>query len=146
MNATGCPSQAEWSDFALGNLARSPFSRLARHLAGCRQCQAALQALVSLDKTKIVVKMNQPIYQPKQVADATGRPPVTTYEVIYTLHTQRYERAEVEVYDTRRRKLDNKELAKRLKEEIPALVLAGTRQLDPLHRRGGYPAGPQGLR
>jgi RNA polymerase sigma factor (sigma-70 family) len=94
-----------------------------------------LQALVSLDKNKIVVKMNHPIAQPKQVVDAAGRPLVTTYEVIYTLHTQRYERSEVEVYDTSRRKLDGNDLAKRVKDEIPVLVVIGAGKIDPLHLR-----------
>src|SRR5262249_23237791 len=93
-----------------------------------------VQALVSLDKDKVVVKTNQPVLQPGQGVDAAGNP-VAFYEVIYTLRADRYRRDEVEVYDVHRRKLDTKDLAKLLKKEVAALVLAGTREIDPLHLR-----------
>jgi uncharacterized protein (TIGR03067 family) len=95
---------------------------------------APVQALVSLDKDKVVVKTNQPFYQPRTTIDGAGRP-VTFYEAVFALRADRYDRSAVEVYDTSRRKLDNKDMAKWLKEEIPALVMAGSRPIDPLHLR-----------
>ena len=80
------------------------------------------------------MKTNQPVYQPRQGRDEAGNP-VTFYEVVYTLRADRYGREEVEVYDMRRNKLDTNDLAKLLNKEIAALVLAGTREIDPLHLR-----------
>jgi RNA polymerase sigma factor (sigma-70 family) len=94
---------------------------------------APFQALVSLDKDKLVVKTASPSYQPRQMTDKFGRL-VTGYELMHSLQAARFDRKEVDVYDTRGRKLDNRDLPKWLKEEIPALVLFG-RELDPLHLR-----------
>jgi RNA polymerase sigma factor (sigma-70 family) len=94
---------------------------------------APLQALVSLDKDEVVVRTNQCAYVPRTVF--RGNEGVTTYEAMNVLRADRYDRTKVEVFDTRRRKLDNKDMAKWLKEEIPALVLFGTREIDPLHLR-----------
>src|SRR5207302_3998049 len=72
---------------------------------------APFQALVSLDKDKVVVRTNQPVYVPKTVVDGLGRN-LTFYETIYTLRADRYHREDVHVRDTHGRKLDNKELVK----------------------------------
>src|SRR5438309_8555901 len=53
MNPTGCPSQAELSDFALGNLPRSPFAHVAGHLERCARCQEILQALDGLNDSVV---------------------------------------------------------------------------------------------
>lgn len=92
------------------------------------------QALVSLDRDKLVVKTNRAYYEPKQVKDAAGRQ-VTTYAVRNYMETNRYEVQTVEVYDMKRRKLDNLDMAQWLRQEIPALLLVGTRDIDPLHLR-----------
>lgn len=94
---------------------------------------APVQALVSFDKGKVVVRTNQFYYEPRTVH--TGNQAVTRYELRHLLRSDRYERDQVEVYDTRSRKLDNKDMPKWLKVEIPALVLVGSRELDPLHLR-----------
>ncbi|MCI0640268.1 MAG: sigma-70 family RNA polymerase sigma factor [Gemmataceae bacterium] len=96
---------------------------------------APMQALVSLDKGKvIVVKTNEPVVQPRQ-AFAGQRQIVTYYEYVHMLRTDRYDRSQVEVYDTRLRKLDAKDMSKWLKSETAALVVFGSRDIDPLHMR-----------
>jgi serine/threonine protein kinase len=45
MNSSVCPSEVELSAFALGNLARTAFTRIAAHLENCPSCTAHLQAL-----------------------------------------------------------------------------------------------------
>lgn len=92
------------------------------------------QALISLDKDKLVVKTNRTYYEPQQLKDAAGRQ-VTTYAVRNYMETERYEVQTVEVYDMKRRKLDNLDMAKWLRQEIPALLLVGTRDIDSLHLR-----------
>ena len=47
MAATGCPDQAELQGFAVGRLAGALFARVAAHVEGCAECEAALHALDS---------------------------------------------------------------------------------------------------
>ena len=94
-----------------------------------------LQALARLSKDKVQIRTTAPAYQPREMYDPLGRKHVTTYELIYALRTDQYDKDQVEVYDLQRRKLDNKDMAKWLKKEIPVLLLTGTRAVDPLHLR-----------
>ncbi len=96
---------------------------------------APMQALVSLEKGKVVVvKTNEPVVQQRQ-AFAGQRQIVTYNEYVHMLRTDRFDRSKVEVYDTRLRKLDAKDMSKWLKSETAALVVFGTRDIDPLHMR-----------
>ncbi len=93
------------------------------------------QALVSLSKDGryLRVRTSNPVYQPRETVHNGQK--ATFYELIHALRTDAFVVSAVETYDTRRRKLDNRELPKLLAREIPALVLVGTRELDPLHLR-----------
>lgn len=96
---------------------------------------APVQVLVSYVNGKVAIRTTQaPVYRPRTVIDPDGVSH-TFYEVSFTLRTDRYERSEIEVYDTHRRKLDTRDLPKWLKEEIPALLVVGGREIDPLHLR-----------
>src|SRR6185369_8351802 len=95
---------------------------------------APIQALISLDKGKFVVRTNQPVYVPKTIVDGLGRN-LTFYETVFTLRTARYNREDVDVRDTHNRKLSNRDLTKLLKEETPALLAVGPGAIDPLHLR-----------
>jgi RNA polymerase sigma factor (sigma-70 family) len=92
------------------------------------------QALVSLDKDKIVVKTNQSAYIPVTMFDNVNNRATTSYRLVHTLNAERYSRYEVGVFDIHQRQLQNKEWAKLVKEEIPALLLRGG-PIDPLHLR-----------
>jgi serine/threonine protein kinase len=45
MHALDCPDRAELAQFATGNLSQRTFDRVARHVEGCPDCEAALAAL-----------------------------------------------------------------------------------------------------
>jgi RNA polymerase sigma factor (sigma-70 family) len=93
---------------------------------------APIQALVSLDKGKVVVRTNQPAVVPNTIVDSQGRN-LTYYQTVYTLRTDRFDREAVEICDAQGRKLNTRDLAKLLKEETPALLSVGS--FDPLHLR-----------
>src|SRR5262249_12192269 len=63
MNPTSCPDPIELSDFALGNLARPEFVRLADHVQGCTACQDALEAL-DADGDSLLCQVRQPATGP----------------------------------------------------------------------------------
>src|SRR5262245_2733368 len=48
MNPTDCPTQAELSAFALGQMSRPVLARVAAHVELCADCQTTLQALDAL--------------------------------------------------------------------------------------------------
>jgi RNA polymerase sigma factor (sigma-70 family) len=93
-----------------------------------------VQALVSIDKDKVIVRTNQPVYRRRQVVDSNGQSR-TMYEVAFMLRRDRYERSEVEVskaHDKERRTFADDEIAT---EEMPALIVYGKGNIDPLHLR-----------
>src|SRR5262249_36700800 len=60
MSTAGCPSHAELSQFVLGKLPRPAFSRLAAHVADCAGCEAALQALETIDDP-LLLRLRRPV-------------------------------------------------------------------------------------
>ena len=93
-----------------------------------------VHALVRRLGDNLIVTTTQAAYAPRQIVNAAGRH-VTTYELIYADRATAYRQADVEVYDIQRRKLDKKDLPKWLKEEIAALVVVGTPEIDGIHLR-----------
>jgi RNA polymerase sigma factor (sigma-70 family) len=64
-----------------------------------------------------------------------GAPAIARVEPFTTLHTQTFDWADVEVLDTKGKKLDKKDVAKQLKEETVALAWFAGQKVDPMHLR-----------
>ncbi len=87
-----------------------------------------------MDKGNVLVQTYEPVSRPRQITDNRGQRQ-TVFEIVYASPTRHYKPQDVEVYDIRRRKLDNKTLPQLLQKEIVALLLVGSREIDPLHLR-----------
>jgi RNA polymerase sigma factor (sigma-70 family) len=66
---------------------------------------------------------------------AAGAPVVARVEPVTKLQSQTYDLDDVQVLDTKGKKIDNKELAKLLKEETVAMASLYGQSVDPLHLR-----------
>jgi RNA polymerase sigma factor (sigma-70 family) len=66
---------------------------------------------------------------------AAGAPVVARVEPVTKLQSQTYDLDDVQVLDTKDKKIDNKELAKLLKEETVAMASLYGQSVDPLHLR-----------
>jgi serine/threonine protein kinase len=81
MSPTSCPSRAELSDFALGNLPGTAFQRVARHVEGCAACETALQALDGVSDSLLhqlrqpAVPAEDPPVPPEILAGVRQAPP-----------------------------------------------------------------------
>jgi RNA polymerase sigma factor (sigma-70 family) len=97
------------------------------------------QILVVLDKDRrLTVGQKVAYYQPvtEEVTLKSGRKTrVTTYEEGDYYRTFVYPVDRIRVYDTKGRKVETKELGKRLKGETLALMSTDGRPIDPLHLR-----------
>src|SRR5262249_52771437 len=67
MNASGCPGQAELTEFALGKLPRPVLERIAEHVERCPACESALQALDVLADSLLLGLRKAPGQEPPGV-------------------------------------------------------------------------------
>ncbi len=93
------------------------------------------QALVALDKDGRLLMWSQNMSYSAARYEYPGRQPFTTYIPVYRMTATRHDLDAVQVYDTKGKTVDPKDLSRLLKGEIPALVSADGRPVDPLHLR-----------
>ncbi len=92
------------------------------------------QALVSLEKGKLVVRTSSVHYEPTTVVGEGGNYS-TSYQKVEILRTMHYDSKVVKVYDVRGKRIDTKELPHLLKKETVALASTDPQAADPLNLR-----------
>src|SRR5262249_14354088 len=68
MNASKCPDRAELADFAIGNLSRLAFARVADHVEKCPGCQMTLQSLDEM-ADPLAAQLRQPVREDVTTVD-----------------------------------------------------------------------------
>jgi eukaryotic-like serine/threonine-protein kinase len=85
MSSPSCPSPAELSKFVTGNLSGPLFDRIADHVAGCLQCEKALDAYDEVSDS-LVSRLRQP---PHQAASVLRPLPEELLRTLRTIRRQR---------------------------------------------------------
>jgi RNA polymerase sigma factor (sigma-70 family) len=93
-----------------------------------------VQALVSMNKGRLIVRRTAAAYKPVQGTDREGQK-ITFYEPVITTTTEAFHPDRVEVYDTKGKSVNPNMLPGLLNEEILALVYPRGQKYDPLHLR-----------
>jgi RNA polymerase sigma factor (sigma-70 family) len=107
------------------------------------QGPAPVQVLASLDKdNKLVIKTAVAQFRPVPLPPGPGAgpggvaaPAIGRVQAVTALQTQTYDLGEVEILDTKGKKLDKKDVVKQLKEETVAMASPFGQSVDPLHLR-----------
>jgi RNA polymerase sigma factor (sigma-70 family) len=110
--------------------------------AGKRPAEAQLpsgaapyQVLARVDKGgRLVVRSCTNYSEPYTTIPPGGKPPITSYRHVQRVETRRYDEG-FKAHDTHGKPIDAKTLARRLKNETPALASADGKPVDKLHLR-----------
>ena len=94
-----------------------------------------LQVLAKLDKETLIIQLRVTRYRIKSVINQQTGEELTYYEPISTIEKRQFSPSDFQAYDAKGTKMGITDLAPALKEEVPAVISADGKQVDPLHTR-----------
>jgi RNA polymerase sigma factor (sigma-70 family) len=94
------------------------------------------QVLARIDKEgQVTIKRLLNVFKPVTKVDPKSGQVITAFEGESTIVPTTYKKDEVTAYDTKSKKIDAQDLAKRLEKEVPVLASIDGKPVDPLHLR-----------